>query len=279
LRRSPGCDGGKRNFGPQMSMLAATLAATFAAFTLLWLLSLRLKDAGIVDFYWGPGFVVVGWLAWWMAGSGFAGDIAFLLALTVWGLRLGWHMAARHGGAEDARYADMRRRHGAAFPARSLWMVFWLQAVILWVASSPVLAVMAAPTSMKALNLTMPPQAAVVMAGATLFFVGLGLEIAADRAIRRFKADPANTGKLLTTGLHAHVRHPNYLGEIVLQWGLGLMALGLTLNPLALLGPALMHGLIWKLSGVPMLEAQFSAREGFAAWRAQTNALWPRFGR
>jgi steroid 5-alpha reductase family enzyme len=262
-----------------MTMLAATAAITFAAFTLLWLLSLRLKDAGIVDFYWGPGFVVIGWLAWWLAGSAWVGDIGFLLLITGWGLRLGWHMAARHSGVEDTRYADMRRRHGAAFPARSLWMVFWLQAAIQWVASSPVLMVMATPGWAKSLLAQYPPTSVLAIAGATLFAIGFVIEAIADGDIRRFKSDPANRGKLLTTGLHARIRHPNYLGEIVLQWGLGLLAFGLTLNPLALVGPAVMHGLIWKLSGVPLLEAQFAGREGFAEWKARTNALWPRIGR
>jgi steroid 5-alpha reductase family enzyme len=259
-----------------LQTLSVTLAATVAAFTLIWAMSLRLKDAGIVDFYWGPGFAVIGWLAWWKEGSRWPGDTAFLTLLTLWALRLGWHMTARHGGVEDARYADMRARHGAAFPARSLWMVFWLQAVIQWLASSPALVLMIAYPAHKTALLASPLTALLAAIGTALFVLGFGLEVAADRAIARFKADPANRGKLLTTELHARIRHPNYLGEIVLQWGLGLVAFALTLNPLAFVGPALMHGLIVKLSGVPMLEAQFASRPGFAEWKARTNALWPR---
>jgi steroid 5-alpha reductase family enzyme len=260
-------------------ILSATLLVTLAAFTALWVASVRLKDAGIVDFYWGPGFAVIGWLAWWMSGSGWRGDIAFLALLTLWAIRLGWHMMARHGGTEDARYAAMRAHHGEDFTRKSLWMVFWLQAVIQWVAASPVLALMLTDPATKMAYAGMPATALLTALGAALFVSGFGLEVAADRAISRFKADPAHRGRLLTTGLHARVRHPNYLGEIVLQWGLGLMAFGLTLNPLALAGPALMHGLIVKLSGVPMLEAQLATRPDFAEWQARTNALWPRFRR
>jgi steroid 5-alpha reductase family enzyme len=266
-------------FHPTAQVLAATLLSTVAAFTLIWAISLRLKDAGIVDFYWGPGFAAIAWLAWWLGGSRWPGDIVFLALLTLWAFRLGWHMTARHGGIEDARYADMRARHGAAFPARSLWMVFWLQAVIQWLASSPALVLILTAPAIKAALWAWPPTVVLAAMGAALFAFGFGLEVLADRAIDRFRADPANRGKLLTTGLHDRVRHPNYLGEIVLQWGLGLIAFALTLNSLALVGPALMHGLIVKLSGVPMLEAQFASRPGFAEWKARTNALWPRFGR
>jgi steroid 5-alpha reductase family enzyme len=262
-----------------MSLLYCTVAATFAAFTALWALSVPRRDAGIVDFYWGPGFVVIAWLGWLLSEPRLVTDLVLVLPITLWGLRLGWYMVRRHGGAEDARYAAMRERHGSAFVGKSLWMVFWLQAAIQWIASTPALVVMAAPGGLKALQIISPLTPAIVASGLALFFAGFALEAAADRAVARFKADPANRGALLTSGLHAHVRHPNYLGEIVLQWGLGLIAFGLTRNPLAFIGPALMHALIAMLSGVPMLEAHIKERAGFADWKARTGALWPRFRR
>ncbi len=119
-------------------------------------------------------------------------------------------------------------------PLRSLWIVFWLQALILWLASS--LAGAGRHGGCR------PPATALVLAGLVLFAACFALEVSADRAVARFKADPRNSGRLLTTGLHGVIRHPNYLGEIILQWGLGILALGASLNPLALLGPALMTG-------------------------------------
>lgn len=250
--------------------LATTLAVTIAAFTALWALSLRLRDAGIVDIYWGPGFVVIAGLAFWLEGRSGAASLVFLACLSVWGLRLGWHIAARHNGVEDARYRAMRDRHGPTFGRRSLWAVFWLQAAVQWLASSPALVIAVAPAT--AIHWAL-------WVGLAAFLAGFLVEVTADSEVRRFRADPVNQGRLLTTGLHAHVRHPNYLGEITLQWGLGLMALAITGNPVALAGPALMHILIVRVSGVPLLEAQLAARDGFAEWKARTNALWPRIRR
>ncbi len=251
-------------------VLAATLGASVAAFTAFWAASLPRRDAGIVDFYWGPGFVVIGWLAVILAGrlDGYA--IVFLSLLTLWGVRLGWYMTMRHGGVEDARYAAMRGQHGEAFGRKSLWMVFWLQAVIQWIASSPALVVALSSGGERTWLLWL---------GVAVFAVGFAVEVAADRAVARFKANPENRGRLLSTGLHGVVRHPNYLGEIILQWGLGIAAFAISGNALAFVGPALMHALIVKLSGVPMLEAQFEKRPGFAEWKARTGALWPRFRR
>ncbi len=115
------------------SALPLTLLATLAIFTAFWVLSLIRKDASVVDFYWGPGFVVIGWLALALDGADMQPlRLAIMLAVTVWGLRLGWHIFARHRGEEDARYADMRARHGAQWPLKSLAYVFLLQAVIQW---------------------------------------------------------------------------------------------------------------------------------------------------
>jgi steroid 5-alpha reductase family enzyme len=255
-----------------MAILILTAAVTFLAFTALWALSLKLRDASIVDIYWGPGFAVIAWLALGLSGITNAYTLMVLAALTLWALRLGWHILRRHRG-EDARYRAMREAHRAAFGRKSLWMVFWLQALIQWLASSPVLT----------LALAGPPlwisggsilAVALFAHGCALFVIGFALEAWADWRMERFKADPANRGKLLMSGLHARIRHPNYLGEIILQAGFGLMAFALTLNPLAFVGPALMAALIIRLSGVPMLEAQLAKRNGFAEWKARSGALW-----
>ncbi|MGL4636186.1 MAG: DUF1295 domain-containing protein [Beijerinckiaceae bacterium] len=250
-----------------MTVLAATFLVTFAMFVTLWALSMRMRDASIVDIYWGPGFVVIGWLSYALSPERSTALFILVALVTLWGLRLGWHIGSRHK-VEDARYAAMRAERGESFGRWSLTMVFGLQAVIQWLASSPMLVAALSEAD---------PMEPLLHLGFVLFAAGFLLEVWADGAVRRFRADPANKGKLLMTGLHARIRHPQYLGEIILQWGLGVIAFGLTLNPLAFAGPALMTVLIIKLSGVPMLEKMFSTREGFAEWKAKSGAVWPKF--
>ncbi len=50
------------------AVLLLTLLVTLTAFWVLWLFSLRLNDAGIVDYYWGFGFPVIGWISAVMTG-------------------------------------------------------------------------------------------------------------------------------------------------------------------------------------------------------------------
>ena len=95
----------------------------------LWLLSIPLRNVSIVDIGWGIGFVLVAWLATPVAGP--SAPILYLL-VTVWGVRLAWHLWLRnHGKPEDYRYVAMREKHGSSFVWSSLLRVFALQGVIM----------------------------------------------------------------------------------------------------------------------------------------------------
>ena len=109
------------------------------AFGLLWLESLRRRDASILDIAWGPGFVLLA--SWHFLRTDPTPRSSLLLVLIwVWGLRLAWHIGKRHRG-EDARYRRWREQAGATWWWRSLFTVFLLQASILWVVARPLPAV------------------------------------------------------------------------------------------------------------------------------------------
>lgn len=250
-------------------LLGATLAVTLAAFVAIWLLSRRLTDCGIVDIYWGMGFVVIAWIELVGTGAPSLQAVAITALVTLWGVRLTWHLLRRHrrSRSEDARYAAMRDRSGPDWPLTSLWRLFLVQAVALWLVASPVhVALLGAPVH---------GRAEVLMAGALVFALGFVIEAAADSALARFAEDELNRGRLLVTGLFAWSRHPNYFGESLVWWGLGLMAWGATGNLLSFVGPALLTFLLLKVSGVPPLEAHLSSRPGFADYARRTSPFVP----
>lgn len=261
---------------PAMNDFATTLALTFAltlaAFLLAWLVSLRTRDCSHVDVLWGLGFPLILLVGIWRHPPEKTGIWLIWAALMLWGSRLAFHLHARHvrAGREDARYAAMRDWHKDRFWRVSLVTVFGLQAVIQWVLALPLLWALTGRTAI--------PVPALLAAGLAMFAVGFVIEATADFQLSRFRADPANRGRLFTGGLFGVVRHPNYLGEIVLWTGIALAAFGATGSLLPFLTPLAIAGLLLKVSGPPLLDVHLRDRPGYAQWRDTTPALlpWPR---
>ena len=244
------------------------LAVTALAFGLLWVRSLRTADCGIVDLYWGFGFAVIAWIEFALLPVGGA-RLLLLGLVTLWSVRLGLHLVRRHVGShgEDPRYARMREGGGPNWPARSFWWIFMLQALVMWLIAAPLHLVFTAAES--------PAAMGPVVLGTLVFAVGFTIEGLADAAIARFRSDPTNRGRLLTAGLFAWSRHPNYFGEATLWWGLGLIAFGISGWWLCFAGPALLTLLLVKVSGVPPLEEHLASRPGYEEWIARTSAFVP----
>ena len=251
---------------------AAGLAAVGGVMSLVWMASVRRRDASIVDIWWGPGFVLLAWLYCALLGAFHPRPLLMAALLTAWGARLAWHISSRHRGAgEDRRYAAMRARHGAAFGWRSLFLVFWLQAALIWLIALPVLAASASPNV---------PLGLLDVAGVLVFVSGFAIEAIGDRQLRRFKATPANGGKVLDSGLWLYTRHPNYFGDALLWWGLYLLVASTPAGRLTIASPALMTFLLMRVSGVALLERDLRAsKPGYAAYIERTPAFVPWFPR
>ena len=245
------------------------LATIVALFTVVWLASLALKNASIVDIWWGPGFIVMAG-AYLAATDGFAGRRQLIAALVVlWGLRLARYIGRRNiGHGEDFRYAKWRQENGASWWWYSYFKVFLLQAVVGWVVGLPLFYAIRAAE----------PAAFTVwdFAGAAVFAAGFLFEAIGDAQMRRFKANPANKGRLMNTGLWRYSRHPNYFGEALLWWGLGIIGTGTPGGVLGLIGPAVITYLLIRVSGVAMLEATLkSTKPGYAEYIATTSSFVP----
>lgn len=253
-------------FGAAAGVVAAYLAAG-------WMLSVRLRDVSIVDVMWGPGFALVAAVSALLGSGDAARKTVVVVLVSVWGLRLAAHIFVRNRGqAEDYRYRAMRARHGARFVWVSALTVFGLQGVLLLFIALP----LAAATALSGA----PPLGALDLAGVALFFAGFLCEAIGDAQLARFKADPANRGKVCDVGLWRYSRHPNYFGDATLWWGLYLLACAVPGGWRTLASPIVMTVLLLKVSGVALLERGLkSTKPGYAEYIARTSAFVPWFPR
>lgn len=249
------------------------LGTILTTLTLVWMISVKRRDASVADICWGLGFVLLAWLYCFLSPPLTPRSWLVATLTTLWGTRLSVHIFRRHhGNGEDPRYQAMRASHGPAFWWRSLFTVFWLQGAILWFVGLPLLVAVRATQSVA---LT-----AVDGLGMLLFAVGFSFEVVGDYQLERFRADLSNRGTVLDSGLWHYTRHPNYFGDATMWWGLYAMAASTSGGWLTVLSPALMTLLLMRVSGVTLIEEGLKAsKPGYRAYITRTPAFFPWFPR
>ncbi|HEX5148376.1 MAG TPA: DUF1295 domain-containing protein [Candidatus Limnocylindrales bacterium] len=250
---------------PGVPLLA--LGAMLTVGTLLWLLSLRLRNASVVDVFWGPFFLLQAAAYAALVPDGFDGRRLLVLGLVaIWSVRLATHIASRSAGkGEDERYARWRDQHGAAWPVRSLFQVFWLQGLLAWIIGIPLLVAMSSPAGWGPLDAI----------GVGVWGIGFVFEAVGDHQLTAFIRDPANRGKTMRFGLWRYTRHPNYFGDAAQWWGFWLIATSAG-GWWTVFAPILMTFLLVRVSGVGLLERTIAERrEGYAEYMRTTSAFVP----
>jgi steroid 5-alpha reductase family enzyme len=251
------------------TLLLVNLAVGLGLMVLLWLYSLAKKDASIVDSFWGPGFALIAWVSFFLTRGYQPRKLLLVSLVTVWGLRLGFHIFTRnHGKGEDYRYQAMRRQYGDKFPLVSLFTVFGFQGLLMWFISMPLQIAQVSPT----------PDSLTLFdyLGAFVWLIGFSFEAIGDYQLKKFKADPNHKGKVMETGLWRYTRHPNYFGDAALWWGYYLIACAVPYGFYTLLSPLTMTIFLMNVSGVALLEKSLKKNKpGYAEYIARTSSFFP----
>lgn len=244
--------------------LAAMLLAAFAT----WLVSVARRDVSIVDSLWGPMIALAPWA--YLAAIAEPGPRATLVLVlaSAWALRLALHITWRNWGhGEDRRYQAIRARNEPHFAYKSLYLVFGLQAALAWIVALPLMVALDSARPLGWLDFL----------GVSLWLAAILFEALADWQLARFKANPANHGRVMDRGLWAWSRHPNYFGECLVWWGAWLVALGAG-AAWTVISPLLMTVLLLRVSGVALLEKDLvERRPAYRDYVARTSAFipWP----
>lgn len=238
---------------------------------LLWMLSIYLTNVSIVDIFWGLGFILLS-IFYFNTTTGYEPrKILVMVLVTVWGLRLAFYLAWRNlGKGEDYRYQQFRARYGAhRYWWVSFFQVFILQGILIWLISLPLLGAQISSTNE---SLTFFDALGVLVWSIGFFFEAVG-----DYQLAKFKANPQNRGKVLSTGLWKFTRHPNYFGDSAVWWGFGLICMGAQ-NYWMIAGSFLMTLLIINVSGVALLEKNLAERsDEYKSYIKRTPVFFPWF--
>jgi len=239
--------------------------------TILWVISVIIKNASIVDIFWGMTFVVTNIYYFIATNDFYTRKIILLVLVTLWGLRLSIFLAFRNiGKGEDYRYQEFRKKYG---PERYWWVsffqVFLLQGILSIVISLTLLGVN--------FNTQNNDLSWLDFLAIFIWLIGIVFEAGGDYQMTKFKKNPENKGKVLNTGFWKYTRHPNYFGDSAVWWAYAIFSIAAG-SYWTVVGSIIMTFLLLKVSGVALLEKSLKAgKPEYHEYIKKTNSFLPWF--
>ncbi len=290
---------------PIIDNLTFSALILWLCLTALWGISIKIKNASIIDIFWGFGFTLVGSVCLWLAP--YRTTYIWLLCLMpiMWGLRLTLYLARRNlGHDEDYRYVAMRKRaeaHGMseqAWRRRAFFTIFLGQGLLILIISAPIWVSAATAYSTisvdQAIRTVLESEDTYILAttrstpvgplaiiGTFLWLIGYMFEAIGDAQLTAFRKKhkdyngPYADKPVLDTGLWKYTRHPNYFGNACMWWGIWLTACAAPWGWTTLFSPVIMTFLLVRISGKDLLERQLNKRKAYQDYVKRTSGFIP----
>ena len=254
-----------------ISIIIASAVSVFIYMTSVFVLAQFIKNNSIVDIAWGPGFFIIALVQLILKPNPNINDSIISLIVFIWALRLSVHIYFRsRGKQEDFRYAQWRKEWGDKAMINAFVRVFMLQGLIMLVVALPIMLTFYNSHGSHILF---------SFAGLLIYVLGLSFESIGDYQLYKFKKNKDNKGKIIQSGLWKFTRHPNYFGEAVLWWGIGIYAIGIGSSIAALTGPLVINLLLVYVSGIPLLEKKYEGNTEWGEYKINTPAFIPLIGK
>jgi len=254
-----------------IAILVINLAAVMLFEFLGWMVSLKKKNVTIADSMWGAGFIIITWLTFILGDGYLVRNVIITVPVTIWGLRLSYHITRRSiGKPEDPRYTEWRNEYGNKFPVVSLFRVFLVQGLFMWLIA---LSIQLAQLFPRPESLTLADYA-----GLGIWVIGFIIESSADRQLAHFIKDPANRGRVMRYKLWRYSRHPNYFGEATIWWGIYVICCATEYGFLTIISPMLITYTLLKITGVSLMEqTMFKGNAEYEDYKRTTSSFIPWF--
>ncbi len=244
-----------------LKLLIADVISTVIVFSF----SLIFSNASMYDPYWSvqPAFI----LTLFVINNGINPVNAFLLAnIWFWAIRLtsNWFITFKGLCSEDWRYVMLREKSGKFYPFVNFFGIHMVPTLIVYACVLPSVA-----TTMYEVEYNF---------GSVIFFLvsiaAVYLQMISDAQLHVFRAN--NHGKLIRTGLWKYSRHPNYLGEILMWWGVALQCVCVLPGKwyFWIIG-ALSNTILFLFASIPMADKKLEGREGYDEYMKSTRRLLP----
>jgi steroid 5-alpha reductase family enzyme len=243
-----------------LSLLIADIVATIVTF----IFSVVFNNASVYDPYWSvqPPIILI---AFAFGKKLTALGVLLIIAVCFWAIRLtaNWAYTFKNLCHQDWRYTMLKETTGAFYPIINFVGIHLVPTLVVYGCILP--AVYAVINSCTASVLS-------------VIFICLSIGSAtmqgiADIQMHKFRKN--KNGAFIRNGLWKYSRHPNYLGEILMWWGVALAVVSSAPNAFYLILGAVANTLLFLVVSIPMADKRQSKKDGFNEYKSQTRALLP----
>ena len=241
-------------------LLIADVAATIFVFVF----SVIFKNASVYDPYWSVQPIVI------IAGYALTSNITpatllLIISIVYWGIRLTGNWAYVFGGLnhQDWRYTKFEKETGRLYPFINFTGIHMVPTLIVYLTTLP--AVFVIRQELRA-NIGSFIGMVVCVGAATL-------QLVADTQMQKYRKSGQHG--LIRTGLWKYARHPNYLGEILMWWGIAIQAVSVMPSHWWFVAGALANTILFFSVSIPLADKRQSAKPGYAEYKAGTRMLLP----
>ena len=252
------------HFAVWLKLMLADIAATL----FVYLFSAIFRNASVYDPYWSvaPAIVVTAFSIY--AGPLSPIKIGLIIIVALWSLRLtvNWAYTFKGMGHQDWRYIMLKEKTGGVYQLVNLFGIHLFPTLVVYLCIVPAVYLInfGAEVSLAAMI--------IAFFGLGISLLGIALESISDFELHHFKF--LKKPGFIRVGLWKHARHPNYLGEILMWWGIAI-ACCVVLNRWYFLAGAVVNTLMFLVVSIPMADEHQASKPGFEKYKDETNSLLP----
>ena len=248
------------NFDFWLNLLIADVVSTAITF----IFSLIFNNSSVYDPYWSvaPIVVVIGYSIKFGVNNM---TIFPLIAVLLWGTRLtlNWAYTFTNLNHEDWRYRMYKEKYPKIYVLVNFFGIHLFPTLVVYLCMLPIAYLFYKGSEVNYL----------IIIGFVISILAFLLQLVSDIEMHKFRK--RGTHKLIDVGLWKYSRHPNYLGEISMWWGVYFMMLAIIPNYWFLFVGALVNNLMFLFISIPMVDKRQSAKEGYAEYKSRTRMLLP----
>ena len=243
----------------------AVLLADIIATIFVWLMGVIFKTASMYDPYWSIQTLVI-YLGLLIKYNNWnIGTIILLVAISLYSIRLTTNFIIGFDSLSyvDWRYKMLKAKSGKAYQLVNLFGICMFPTLVVYACSLPVIEY-SRIGSFSYLDII----------GISIILLGVLLELISDIQMKKFIKTRSSRSEVINIGLWQYSRHPNYLGEILIWFGVALVLILSNFQYWYLFIGAIINMLMFIFISIPMEENHMKAyKENYDTYLKTTSML------